>query len=514
MGEFKFTGFLEVRPLEGVWESESASEKYAAHLLRRLSSDPGVLAVMRHRKWTAHILGEYDVTRDKKDLMNGNHVDCWGFHKTFRGGERHEIYVCLRNPRTEKQGNAHMSFVEYEDVKNTLFHELAHFVHAEHHDEFNALWKDLTDEAMAFELSFSDFKETIRAGIKSIVASNGASTVRQCLSSLSSIMGTYLSGLRVQPTAPQTDGSHDPLGRASTCNPEWSRVRASDPTVTSSIIASKKGRELLLAMGFEPRSEALEEVFVNSQPERFSLLGPWIQLTLDDAIKSIKIQDFVETESEQSQEIFRLPTTKERLAIRRAEFLVRQAKAPKANKDGQQLSSDIRELRRRQCAAAGVLDEDLFAPTPLSPPWLLEIEAQRLIAFLKWVVQVSNWKDVLAVLLPLVVYWATAEQRAQQQRRAQEQAAQWQIVSHGGGSVYIPADDHSNGPDTWKIVGACAAIYLLFVRNGPQEKKEPASLIKDDGSIRRELPAHELGCKRLPTSFGAEAMKAIDDLST
>ncbi|KAJ3156909.1 hypothetical protein HDU86_003444 [Geranomyces michiganensis] len=184
-------------------------ENYIGYLLRHLASEPGVLAVMRERKWTAAILGEYDKTRDKEDLMDGNHIPCWGFHKTLKskvtkgeiakseiveGGERHKIYVCLFNPTTENQGNAHMSFVRYEGIMVTLMHELAHFVHLEHHDESFNLCKELTDEAMAFELSFIEIKDSIRNGIKS---NNKGGVAAKCLSQLSEIMVGYLVGLPI-----------------------------------------------------------------------------------------------------------------------------------------------------------------------------------------------------------------------------------------------------------------------------------------------------------------------------
>ncbi|KAJ3146328.1 hypothetical protein HDU89_006314 [Geranomyces variabilis] len=508
------TGFVEVKPLEGLWAAESASENYAAYLLRRLASEPGVLAVMRERNWRCEILGEYDRTRDKEDLMNGDQTPCWGFHKTMRettkgetaksetiksetiksetikGGERHEIYVCLRNPTTEKQGNAHLSFVGYEDIKVTLFHELAHFVHSEHHDEFNNLCRDLTDEAMAFELSFADFKNSIRNGIKSIIAKNSGGAAAKCLSQLSSIMEGYLTGMKQKSESLSKDKSGDAHRQASTRNPEWSRVSASDPAVTASILVVDGARELLLAMGFESRFEALTEVFVNDNFDRLVVVGPWIRFTLDDMRDSIKIDDNEESDGEEkSKELFRLLTTRERKAIRREEFLSRRAAGRKVRELSQQLGNDIRELRRRQYATVGHLE------APRQPPPLLQT-AQSFLSTLR----IFTWRDLLVVMLPFVVYWATAAQRAQQ-----HQHQEWRVDPFQG---RVRVDRHSDGPETWKIVAGCAAIYFLLVRRSAE--KESDTLIKDDGSIRVQKLEKQDSAKGMPPASDGVFTKSTD----
>ncbi|KAJ3177884.1 hypothetical protein HDU87_004166 [Geranomyces variabilis] len=493
------TGFLAVKPLEGIYTAESASESYAAYLLRRLASEPGVLAVMHERNWTVAILGEYDNTRDKEDLMDGNYIPCWGFHKTVKSettsvnseatrhdkpskseiinaGERHEIYVCLRNPTTEKQGNAHMSFVGYEDIKVTLFHELAHFVHSVHHDEFYNLCKELTDEAMAFELSFTDFKESVRNCIKSIIANNKGATAVKCLLHLSSIMQGYLVGLKQRPASVSKDLSRDIRGLASTRTPEWSRVSASDPSVAASILDINGARELLLAIGFESHYEALTEIFVNDKFDRLVVVGPWIQFTLDDMRDSITINDADQCDGEQqAKELFRLLTTRERQAARRENFLSRRPAGSKVKMSSQQLDADVRNLRRRQYTTVGHVE------APTQPPQLLQQAKSALSTF-----RIYTWKDLIVVMLPFVVYWATAAQRAQQQQQQQHEY----LIDPFRGRVRI--DSHSDGPETWKIVAGCAGIYFLLVRR--TSEKEPHTLIKDDGSIRvQKLKMQDLG---------------------
>lgn len=96
----------------------------ALHALKRLASM--VKPIMRARGWRVGQLAEF--YPDQKNLLGLN------------VNSTHKILVRLRYPGDVNQ------FLPFEEVTDTLLHELAHIVHGPHDAKFHALWDQLRDE--------------------------------------------------------------------------------------------------------------------------------------------------------------------------------------------------------------------------------------------------------------------------------------------------------------------------------------------------------------------------------
>ncbi|TLS28586.1 hypothetical protein PpBr36_00848 [Pyricularia pennisetigena] len=96
----------------------------ALHTLKRLASM--VKPIMRARGWRVRQLAEF--YPDQQNLLGLN------VNRT------HKILVRLRYPGDVNQ------FLPFEEVTDTLLHELAHIVHGPHDTKFHALWDQLRDE--------------------------------------------------------------------------------------------------------------------------------------------------------------------------------------------------------------------------------------------------------------------------------------------------------------------------------------------------------------------------------
>ncbi|KAG0555120.1 hypothetical protein KC19_12G146000 [Ceratodon purpureus] len=105
-------------------------------IMHKLASDPGIVAIMNKHKWQVGIMTELApvgyVGISPKCLL--------GFNKN-RGQE-----ISLRLRTDDLRG-----FRKYESIKKTLLHELAHMVHDEHDEKFNALDRQLNQEAIALD---------------------------------------------------------------------------------------------------------------------------------------------------------------------------------------------------------------------------------------------------------------------------------------------------------------------------------------------------------------------------
>jgi hypothetical protein len=109
----------------------------AEKLLNKLATDPGIIEIMKSRRFTVGTLCELDPEdADDEQAAKGEADKCLlGWNRNF--GER----IALRLRTDDFQ-----SFRKYDSVLNTLLHELAHNVHGPHDDKFWALFNELKSE--------------------------------------------------------------------------------------------------------------------------------------------------------------------------------------------------------------------------------------------------------------------------------------------------------------------------------------------------------------------------------
>ncbi|KAI2401853.1 hypothetical protein LOZ67_002129 [Ophidiomyces ophidiicola] len=98
-----------------------AKEAEALTLLRRVASL--VKPIMRQRSWKVHTLSEFYPSTARLLGLNVNHGD----------------KICLRL----RQHYDERVFLPYEEIVDTMLHELCHIVHGEHNAKFHALWNQL-----------------------------------------------------------------------------------------------------------------------------------------------------------------------------------------------------------------------------------------------------------------------------------------------------------------------------------------------------------------------------------
>jgi hypothetical protein len=132
-GPYTFSAFRTLQ-LPGVELNPPPAQALA--VLHKLASDPGIVAIMKTHRWQVGVMTELApvgyVGVSPKCLL--------GFNKN-RGEE-----ISLRLRTDDLQG-----FRKYESIKKTLLHELAHMVHDEHDEKFNALDKQLNQEAVSLD---------------------------------------------------------------------------------------------------------------------------------------------------------------------------------------------------------------------------------------------------------------------------------------------------------------------------------------------------------------------------
>lgn len=116
----------ELEPLFGrfVHEAQRPRADEALRALQKLASV--VKPIMRTRNWYVGQLTEF---YPKEAILLGLNID---------GGR--EIRVRLRYPGDENQ------FLPFEEVVDTMLHELSHIVYGPHDEDFHALWDKLRDE--------------------------------------------------------------------------------------------------------------------------------------------------------------------------------------------------------------------------------------------------------------------------------------------------------------------------------------------------------------------------------
>jgi hypothetical protein len=122
-------GFGDIRELKGLPDEEKARE-----VLRRIASDPGVLAVMRARRWRVPILSEMY----PDGSVGVDPVCVLGLNKNM-GQE-----ICLRIRTDDLRG-----FRKYGIVLATVYHELAHNAISEHTGAFYTLVSEVKRQAEA-----------------------------------------------------------------------------------------------------------------------------------------------------------------------------------------------------------------------------------------------------------------------------------------------------------------------------------------------------------------------------
>ncbi|GKV30778.1 hypothetical protein SLEP1_g39558 [Rubroshorea leprosula] len=124
--------FCDFRTLQipGVELHPLASE--ALRRMHMLAADPGIVAIMNKHRWRVQIMTEMApvgyVGISSKCIL--------GFNKN------HGEEISLRLRTDDLKG-----FRKYESIKKTLLHELAHMVYSEHDADFQALNKQLNEEA-------------------------------------------------------------------------------------------------------------------------------------------------------------------------------------------------------------------------------------------------------------------------------------------------------------------------------------------------------------------------------
>ncbi|TLD27314.1 hypothetical protein PspLS_04553 [Pyricularia sp. CBS 133598] len=113
----------------------------ALHILKRLASM--VKPIMRARGWRVRQLAEfYPDQQNLLDQLSDSIASLQTADKVpgLNVNRTHKILVRLRHPGDVNQ------FLPFEEVTDTLLHELAHIVHGPHDSKFHALWDQLRDE--------------------------------------------------------------------------------------------------------------------------------------------------------------------------------------------------------------------------------------------------------------------------------------------------------------------------------------------------------------------------------
>lgn len=132
-GPYTFCGFRTLQ-IPGVKLHPPASE--ALKRMHMLAADPGIVAIMNKHRWRVGIMTEMApvgyVGISPKCVL--------GFNKN------HGDEISLRLRTDDLRG-----FRNYESIKKTLLHELAHMVFSEHDANFQALDKELNEEAASLD---------------------------------------------------------------------------------------------------------------------------------------------------------------------------------------------------------------------------------------------------------------------------------------------------------------------------------------------------------------------------
>ena len=119
----------ELDPLVNQFEHESHRKRAAEALLILKKIASMVKPIMRQRNWFVGTLAEFYPA--EASLLGMNHN--WG----------QKIQLRLRHAGDETQ------FLPFEQVTDTMLHELSHIVHGPHDQKFHALWDQLRDEHQA-----------------------------------------------------------------------------------------------------------------------------------------------------------------------------------------------------------------------------------------------------------------------------------------------------------------------------------------------------------------------------
>jgi len=126
--EFRFSRF------EVLYSRIKPTPFDAEKLLKKLSTDPGIIEIMKSRRFKVGTLCELDPEdADEEQAAKGEADKCLlGWNRNF--GER----IALRLRTDDFQ-----SFRKYDSIINTLIHELTHNVHGPHDDKFWSLFNEL-----------------------------------------------------------------------------------------------------------------------------------------------------------------------------------------------------------------------------------------------------------------------------------------------------------------------------------------------------------------------------------
>ncbi|KAI9004607.1 WLM domain-containing protein [Gaertneriomyces semiglobifer] len=418
------SGFLKIESIQSGWSTDSASEGYSTYILNSLVSEPGILAVMHRRNWICQVLAEYDPKRVNVKSVS---VACHGFHRHYDGGKS-DIYLVLRNMLTAATANPSLQFRSYEDIRTTLFHELAHYVHSDHSEEFYKLMDEITQEALAFELSLQPRKLSFNATTDYIIALNGGAVAHACVSNTLIVVRSLVDMLG----SLQSDKSILPIDEGSQVH----RLDTSSSVIAGKVWAVDGGQELLRGIGLRPHMEAPNDVFVCDDILLATTFCPWVIFKLRGLLASGRIvpssgcDKTTEGESRESP-VSRIPTPRERLAQRNRN---RQASSSR-KMHVQEFLRDSAARRRRSSPHTSSLDGEPVSnsvqDSHIAPDRFTSAFSQ-LMEFARpplWTSRVTCW-DILVLLLPGLMYY-TAEESYDYRSHQLVKSETWKFMAIG-----------------------------------------------------------------------------------
>ncbi|KAK9089875.1 hypothetical protein Scep_028957 [Stephania cephalantha] len=126
---------MDLGDLNKVWEVKSLKRKpgedEARKILEKIAKQ--VQPIMRKHKWRVKVLSEFCYLQSKNSSLLGLNVG---------GGV--EVKLRLRRP------NRDWDFIPYDQVLDTMLHELCHNVHGPHNASFYQLWDEIRKECEEF----------------------------------------------------------------------------------------------------------------------------------------------------------------------------------------------------------------------------------------------------------------------------------------------------------------------------------------------------------------------------
>ena len=136
-GQYKFCRFV---PIDAHFEGDQPHAYEASALLKKLAHDPGIVDIMVRYEWTVGSLKEMDADDDRLAKQIEQEGKCLLGYNTNAGTS-----IDIRLRTDDRRG-----FRPYNNLLNTLLHELAHNVFGPHDSHFWALFAQLKAEYLVF----------------------------------------------------------------------------------------------------------------------------------------------------------------------------------------------------------------------------------------------------------------------------------------------------------------------------------------------------------------------------